>query len=166
MPSTKAKKPITTTGMDETGNSNELLKLPTRAYANNELQINTAPNRAKPISSVLQHHPQQMPPGVMVVYKSEQVLQVAISYIKRDFGVVLNYGINPNSIQCECSKGPQCPSAGKHPIGGKWQGGIRDEVTLRAKFKQYQNMHLNLGIATWQGLVVVDVDHRDGKLAD
>ena len=63
---------------------------------------------------------------------------------------------------CTCKKGPQCPSAGKHPAITHWQSkATNDPVQITEWW--LKNGIFNPAIATGQGLVVLDVDGEAGK---
>ena len=64
---------------------------------------------------------------------------------------------------CSCTRGLQCPSAGKHPRNRNGLHGASTEMrTIRSWLRQWHN--INLGIATGgpHDLLVIDVDPRHG----
>ena len=63
---------------------------------------------------------------------------------------------------CTCHKGAQCTSAGKHPTQKDWQNNPVEIEELIAMLNQ--NPDLNIGVVTGDGLIVVDIDPKNGGL--
>lgn len=91
------------------------------------------------------------------------VLNHALEYARKGWAVFPVHGIKGGI--CTCQKGHDCTSPGKHP---RTKSGVKeastDEATIRNWFAE--KPYLNIGIATGaiSGLVVVDVDAKNGGL--
>lgn len=63
---------------------------------------------------------------------------------------------------CTCARGVLCANPGKHPVGGLVPRGhldaVRNHMTIKSWFKP--GSQWNIGLATGNGLVVVDVDTK------
>jgi len=85
----------------------------------------------------------------------------ALQYAKRGWRVFPLHSIQNGACTC----GKECSSPGKHP---HTPNGLKDattnESTIRAWFKQWPNS--NIGIATGEGLHVIDVDTAKGAKLD
>ncbi len=65
-----------------------------------------------------------------------------------------------HDLQPTC-RNAKCPSPGKHPLERGWQrSATSDPETIRGIWLQYP--HANLGVLTGGGVLVVDVDPRNG----
>ncbi|MGX8010123.1 phage/plasmid primase, P4 family [Mesorhizobium sp. ORM8.1] len=88
----------------------------------------------------------------------------ALRYSKRGFAVLPLHGIVHGA--CTCSKGQACPNAGKHPL---IDGGVNAASTDPRQVAKWWRMfpEANVGIATGtaSGLVVLDIDPRNGGKA-
>ena len=82
-------------------------------------------------------------------------------YSEMGFDMHLDHGLRPNG-GCTCSQGRGCTKGpGKHPRGGAWQKySTRDVNEIRRRLRE--NPNSNLGIRTGNGLVVIDIDPKDG----
>ena len=93
---------------------------------------------------------------------SEDTLIVldAFNYAKKGFSVFPLWGICSEG-HCQCPKGKECSSAGKHPI---YQGGFKQATTNTKQIAIWWKEHptANIGVATGNGLVVIDIDDRNG----
>jgi hypothetical protein len=91
--------------------------------------------------------------------KINGILRSAIAYAKQGFPVLPLYGVE-NGV-CMCHQGKKCRSPGKHPMT---PNGVKDATTDLAQIKEWfgQRPYPNLGIATGNGLVVIDVDKKSG----
>ena len=62
--------------------------------------------------------------------------------------------------ECSCNK-KHCSSPGKHPVISKWvKAATTDEAQIRRWFSEYP--FANVGIATGNDVVVIDIDRRNG----
>src|SRR5205823_8714781 len=61
-----------------------------------------------------------------------------------------------------CRRGAECPNAGKHP---RTAAGFKDATTDRATIEAWWNTwpEANIGIATGNGLTVLDIDGEVGR---
>jgi P4 family phage/plasmid primase-like protien len=68
-----------------------------------------------------------------------------------------------SGLACTCSRGILCTNAGKHPVGGLVPRGhldaVRTHMTLKSWFGK-PGCRWNIGVATGNGLLVVDVDTK------
>jgi hypothetical protein len=89
-------------------------------------------------------------------------LKYALNYAKRGLHVVPLHWITDEGI-CSCKKGSECTSPGKHPItkNGCKDASV-DSDTIEKWWDKYPNA--NIGIATGKvsGIIVLDVDPRNG----
>lgn len=87
------------------------------------------------------------------------VLETALGYAARGWRVVANYTPKADGT-CDCHLGASCDSAGKHPrtMHGALDGSTDPAITRR----RFTIWPANVGVATGQGLVVLDVDPRNG----
>lgn len=75
--------------------------------------------------------------------------------------VVPVYGVGPDGQTCKCPEGRNCPSAGKHPVGGV-QPDMRDGFD-RLATEVKAGKKPNLGVLPHQSrLVIIDIDIRNG----
>jgi hypothetical protein len=87
-------------------------------------------------------------------------LDAALEYARQNVPVFPVWW--PNGVGCACGK-PDCPNAGKHPIGALVPRGFRDGTTDAAVIRGWWATHpeANIGTPTsW--CVVLDVDPRHG----
>lgn len=92
---------------------------------------------------------------------NNKVLTWARGYIAKGWRVVLNYGIRPDGA-CMCQAGPECASAGKHPIGGT-RAATSDIREIERLLRRYPGA--NLGVVTGEDsdLIVLDFDKPEGR---
>lgn len=84
--------------------------------------------------------------------------QAAIYLMSQGLKIIPVYGVKDGG-GCLCNKA-DCESIGKHPMVGKWKENyFKTEDSVRQFWQQYPNA--NYGVIT-QGLVVIDVDERNG----
>lgn len=84
-------------------------------------------------------------------------LDAALEYAERGWRCLAVHAIDEDG-QCTCGK-PDCPSAGKHPAT---HHGVKDATTDPAALRRmFAGRVRNVGIATGDGLVVLDVDPRN-----
>jgi P4 family phage/plasmid primase-like protien len=103
----------------------------------------------------------------------EDTVGWALAYARAGISVFPAHGVRQTSwvaengevvsgLACTCAKGVMCTNAGKHPVGGLVPRGhldaVRNHMTLRSWFKVGNQW--NIGLATGNGLVVVDVDTK------
>ncbi len=89
-------------------------------------------------------------------------LQFALHYINKGWRVLPLHTITDQQ-RCSCGRA-NCPSAGKHPITAN---GVKeatcDPVQVREWWKWRRGTYMpNVGIATGDGLLVIDLDPRHG----
>jgi predicted P-loop ATPase len=87
----------------------------------------------------------------------EATLRWAKALCERKFRCVPLWGLKDG--HCTCPKGQACRSAGKHPVERAWQRKATssyDELKLQLAGR-------NLGVATGDGLVALDVDGDEGQ---
>lgn len=66
-------------------------------------------------------------------------------------------------ISCTCKAGCGCKSIGKHPIPFKWaEAASGDEASIKAWWKTFKNANLGVVAGIQSGVVVVDIDPRNG----
>jgi hypothetical protein len=87
-------------------------------------------------------------------------LQYALAYAARGWRVFPIYECRATGTQCSCGN-RKCSSPGKHP---RTKTGLKeatlDATQIRAWWRQWPGA--NVGIATGEGLLVVDIDPRHG----
>lgn len=92
----------------------------------------------------------------------DELLQSALEYARRGFGVFPLH--TPINGVCDCPRGPECGSPGKHPrTANGLKDASRDELQVRRWWKTYPIA--NIGMAVPEGYVVVDVDGPEGQEA-
>src|SRR5215204_1014199 len=69
----------------------------------------------------------------------------------------------PTGVGCSCGDAA-CSGPGKHP---RTQNGFRDASTDPLKIKRWwtKNPNANVGVATGEGFVVVDIDGPEGEIS-
>jgi hypothetical protein len=92
----------------------------------------------------------------------DDLVQAALDYTRSGFGVFPLH--TPINGVCDCPRGPECGSPGKHPrtLNGL-KDASRDEMQVRRWWKTYTIA--NIGLAVPDGYVVVDVDGPEGQEA-
>lgn len=85
--------------------------------------------------------------------------QMALTYAANNWRVFPVNNIEPDGT-CSCQN-PKCSSPGKHPMT---KNGVKDATTDTETIKQWWTKHpdANIGIATGNGLMVVDIDTDKG----
>jgi hypothetical protein len=88
------------------------------------------------------------------------VIEYALEYAARGWRVFPIYECRETGTQCSCGS-RKCTSPGKHP---RTKTGLKEATTeaaqIRAWWRQWPNA--NIGIATGNGLLVIDIDPRHG----
>ena len=85
-------------------------------------------------------------------------LDSALNLARMGFRVFPVHGIRAGRCTCNIL---DCGSPGKHPISAGWQGQASSEPErVTAMFSRLPNA--NVGVATGDGLVVIDLDGADG----
>jgi len=95
---------------------------------------------------------------------TSDIVTSAVSYIQRNWRVIPIHSIGDKG-GCTCGNA-QCSSKGKHP---RTKNGVKDATNEYAKVLDWwqHDPHANIGIATGNGLLVIDIDPRhDGSLKD
>jgi hypothetical protein len=89
------------------------------------------------------------------------IKQAALAYAERGFRVIAIHRVKNGC--CSCSKGFNCPSAGKHPVLNEWQTAAPLTEAEVDRFFGGETPY-NIGIATGpdSNLLVLDVDPKDG----
>ncbi len=84
----------------------------------------------------------------------------ALAYAARGWRVFPVYGISADGT-CTCAR-EHCGDAGKHP---RTRHGVHDATTDTARIERWWTKwpHANIGIATGNGLIVLDVDGARGR---
>ncbi len=91
-----------------------------------------------------------------------ELVDIALEYTQRGWAVLPLHSIVDG--RCSCNN-PNCASPGKHPLNSNGvHGASRDEAAIREWWGRWP--WANIGIATGRasGLVVVDVDPRNGGM--
>ena len=88
-----------------------------------------------------------------------RLVDSALALAKADFRVFPAYGITGNG-KCQCGK-PGCDAQGKHPAVKGWKDLATTDVGKVGEWWQ-KNPGRNPGIATGNGLVILDVDGETG----
>lgn len=93
---------------------------------------------------------------------TNNMLYHAVRYAKRGWPVFPLHTVTENGA-CTCLNS-KCESKGKHPNGDLVPNGFKDATTDKAKIKAWwiQQPSANIGIATGNDLLVVDLDPRHG----
>ncbi len=87
---------------------------------------------------------------------SSTTLDAAQHYISLGWHPLALYGVVDGI--CTCDKGPECRSAGKHPIAAKWQDQPAPDLTPWGRRRQ----PTNVGLATGRSFWVLDIDSVEG----
>ena len=112
-----------------------------------------------------------MNPGIQPYLELEfgdyqtRVLKYALHYATKEWPVVPLHTITPRTNACSCYKQDDCTSPAKHPIP---VNGVHAATTKEAVIHEWwrRNPMANIGIATGQGLLVIDIDPRHGGSLD
>lgn len=91
----------------------------------------------------------------------EPVLVAALAYAAKGWPVFPVHGIDPESGACTCHAAERCiQGPGKHPwTSNGFKSASADEETVRGMFERRPGA--NVGLATGNGLLVIDCDVRD-----
>lgn len=86
-------------------------------------------------------------------------MNCAIIIHKQGFKIFPVWGVI-NGI-CQCSKGTECTSAGKHPVEKNWQNSktLENETLIRQYWQSNPNTNYGVNL---EGYCVIDVDERNG----
>lgn len=88
------------------------------------------------------------------------MLDWALRYAQAGLYIMPLHAPVPNG--CDCPKGKECPTPGKHPRIPKWEDeASRDEATIRAWWERWPEANIGLAVGR-SGLYAVDVDTRSG----
>ena len=91
---------------------------------------------------------------------TDELLTAARVYAATGWRVIPLYGVRHGV--CSCPRGSACSSPGKHPLLRSWQSAATtDLAAMEAWFGSGEPR--NIGIATGQRLVVIDVDGKEGE---
>ena len=95
------------------------------------------------------------------------ILGAALAHADRGWPLVPLFGViasDHGSLRCECSKGDDCRSAGKHP---RWRGWPEKTTTnpevIRAWYGRWPEMNFGIALGAEAGAVVLDFDPRHGS---
>ncbi|MDD3580091.1 MAG: bifunctional DNA primase/polymerase [Desulfobacca sp.] len=92
------------------------------------------------------------------------LLTPALDYARRGWPVIPLWWVTEDG-RCACGN-PECGNPGKHPLGKLVLHGVHDATTDQAIIREWwtQYPEANIGVATGQasGLVVLDIDPRNG----
>jgi RecA/RadA recombinase len=98
---------------------------------------------------------------------AQSILSAALGYAARGWRVFPCWF--PIGTGCACSKGSDCPRAGKHPIGRLVPNGMLDAtvdaVVIAAWWRQYPEANIGLRCGVESGFWVLDVDAYKGGTA-
>lgn len=87
----------------------------------------------------------------------------AVELASSGFRVFPLHGLTSDGI-CSCRQGAQCPRPAKHPRAAGWQSiASSTPLIVRSLFEQWHSA--NIGIATGDGLVVIDCDSSAAEYA-
>ena len=96
--------------------------------------------------------------------ETEEVEPFAIEYAQRGWSVFPIH--NVHSGVCTCRRGKGCPTPGKHP---RTRHGVKDATreakTIKRWWKQWPNANIGIAAGAVSGLVVIDVDAKNGGQA-
>lgn len=92
----------------------------------------------------------------------DAMLEAARALVQHGYQLTLLYGTDPHGV-CACPLGARCRSAGKHPRERNWVGRpIRTLHELQGRWERTSGTP-NLGIMPDDGLIVIDIDRKNGK---
>lgn len=90
--------------------------------------------------------------------KRTSALGAALAYAERGWRVFPLHSVQDGA--CSCSRQAECESPGKHPRTKRgFKDASRDEEQIRRWWSRWP--HANIGIATGNGLAVLDIDNED-----
>src|SRR5262245_34987576 len=91
----------------------------------------------------------------------EDLASAAISYAAAGWQVVPLYDLRDTG--CTCPAGPACSSPGKHPcVKGGLKSASADVEVVAAWWQRFPNANIGIRTGAASGLLVVDVDAKDG----
>jgi uncharacterized protein YdaU (DUF1376 family) len=97
-----------------------------------------------------------------VISESNGLLSAALSYAERGWHVLPLHSVNADG-SCTCGK-PECGSIGKHP---RTRHGVKDATTeeaiIRGWWKKWPDANVGIATGPISGILVVDLDNKDGK---
>jgi hypothetical protein len=97
---------------------------------------------------------------------ANQAFKAAAMLAQRGYKLVQLYGITDDGV-CECSKGRDCPSPGKHPKGQDWQSRATcDEDEIESWFDGNQQATPNVGLLLGAESKVIDVEFDSEEAAE
>ncbi len=102
---------------------------------------------------------ESVPPSEYETPPVSDMVTNAVSYIQRNWRVLPVHSIAAKG-GCTCGNA-QCSSAGKHP---RTKNGVKDATKNYGQVLAWwqEDPHANIGIATGNGLLVIDIDPRHG----
>lgn len=106
-----------------------------------------------------------VPPEQLSEYEPQRdpVAAAAEEYAARGWQVLPVHHPGPDGV-CSCANG-QCSSPGKHPRTARgFKDATTDLETIRAWFARWPNSNVAIRTGSASGLVVLDVDPRNGGL--
>lgn len=94
---------------------------------------------------------------------SQEILQAALEYAALGWQVVPLYGVTPNG--CECAKGKDCPSCGKHPRVNSWHlEATSDEDKILGWWERWPGS--NVGVKFGKDSNLIDIECDNDKQED
>jgi hypothetical protein len=99
---------------------------------------------------------------MQAVAPADDILKAALEYAQLGWPCFPLH--TPRNGRCDCPRGGECKSPGKHP---RTRNGLTDASTDELQIRRWWKMWptANIGIAVPEGYVVVDVDGRAGQEA-
>ncbi len=94
----------------------------------------------------------------MAIY-TKSVLDYALDYVQNGWKVLPLYHIDQYNL-CSCGKGVHCDTPGKHPCLNDWQH-LATAIIPQVR-RWFDRGFANIGILTGNGLIVVDIDPKNG----
>ncbi|MCI0617493.1 bifunctional DNA primase/polymerase, partial [bacterium] len=99
-------------------------------------------------------------------FESANNLEYALHYAAKNWAVLPDWWITDGG--CACSEGKKCEHPGKHPLGILVPNGVKGatvaENTIRRWWTHYPSANVSIATGRISGIVVVDVDARNGGL--
>jgi putative DNA primase/helicase len=93
--------------------------------------------------------------------KRNSMLSIALSYIRQGLSIVPLYPVKGG--KCDCGAGKKCLRPGKHP---RTKHGVKDATTstkkVKAHWKKYPDDNIGVSTGSGSGVMVLDVDLRNG----
>lgn len=92
----------------------------------------------------------------------DRMYDAAVDLIGKGYQLTLLFGTAPDGT-CDCQRGVQCSSPGKHPQARKWtEHPVRTPEALASNWLPAKGTP-NLGVMPDDTFVVIDVDRKNGK---